>query len=722
MNKLVGIYLFIITLIACIIIFVPDSFGYLIHNIPYPVSSHRLTEGLVSVILFLIFFRANNIYSKTNDKRMAIIAGGFLVAGFLNLFHLAVANHYPYDVLTVQNFQKNPFVFFLWIEKLIISFSLFIAIFYTGSPNKTSINFRRLTYIIYFGIVFISILLYQIIFNLLVGKIIYRLMLAGETLPLIISALYLITAFIYADMRLSINKKIFSTFIIGLFILEISELHYINPDYLYGLVSHILKLVGFMLLLIGIKDIQISNVLYLRQKLLAYQTLFLIFAFLTLVSLTSAVFDIKFPFYSSDIFIEFLLISIIIQYLLTKKFTEPITNMINAMKNYKLGEKTEKFSATTNDELCLLAKKFNEIADKNWEYTQELLSREKERIVKNLMNELKFSQNLEQAYNHLIERLAEIFNADRVAYAELPLYDTRKVAPKYEYLKDPDEPSFIGVAYPKASSEDFFELQKNMDNSQMLIVNDIKNHHKNDKEAQDFYDKYHLKSMIKCLLVRHNKSAKVLGVIVLYSHTLRIWTEYEIDLLKSISDSVVNVIWEISKILETEELRNTFILTLAHDFQVPLVGERNALEYIISRNPEEPMGKFRDIIQEIIANNRCITSMLHHLLDIYNYESGKKTLNISKSNIAELISEEVSNQKDTAQSKSVSIVVDIEKDLPDAYFDKNEIENVLGCLLQNAIFHTREGTRVIITSHKEDDTIKTCIIDQGMEFLQNLKT
>jgi K+-sensing histidine kinase KdpD len=46
---------------------------------------------------------------------------------------------------------------------------------------------------------------------------------------------------------------------------------------------------------------------------------------------------------------------------------------------------------------------------------------------------------------------------------------------------------------------------------------------------------------------------------------------------------VVSAVWKSEKI-ELDELRNIFILTLAHDLQMPLVGERTALEFLQSRN------------------------------------------------------------------------------------------------------------------------------------------
>ncbi len=63
-------------------------------------------------------------------------------------------------------------------------------------------------------------------------------------------------------------------------------------------------------------------------------------------------------------------------------------------------------------------------------------------------------------------------------------------------------------------------------------------------------------------LVPINPMGKNFGIICLASSTIHEWTKSELNLLKQIIKPLVCVIWDIMKINEIKELRDSFILTL----------------------------------------------------------------------------------------------------------------------------------------------------------------
>jgi len=271
---------------------------------------------------------------------------------------------------------------------------------------------------------------------------------------------------------------------------------------------------------------------------------------------------------------------------------------------------------------------------------------------------------------------------------------------------------FFNVELPESCKKEFLELFKSSEYSS-LIINNTEEHFYKDEIAQNFFRKYKIKSALGNLLTRYNRSKKNLGLIIVCSSSPRTWTHSEIDLLKVIANNVVAIIWEITKLIEIDELRNTFILTLAHDFQVPLIGEQKALEFIISREADEPIGKYRDFIEETIKNNRDLYDMLRKLLDIYNYESGRKELYISEYNMQELINKSVNKVQYFAYSKSVTINLDIQENLPNVKIDKDEIDKVIYCLLDNALVYTRKQTQVTIKCYRQENFIIFCFKDMG---------
>ena len=334
---------------------------------------------------------------------------------------------------------------------------------------------------------------------------------------------------------------------------------------------------------------------------------------------------------------------------------------------------------------------------------------EKERLLREIISEIKLFQTFDLAYEYILEKTSEIFDTDRAIFIEIPEYKYKKPSIKYEYIRNKEASSIKNKEIPDSCRQMFNEM---INNFETVVINNTEEFHIDD-ETQKFFKDNNIKSFIASPFVKYNKEVKIFGILIICSIKVKTWSSKEIELLKSITDSVITVLWEISKLNEINELRDTFILTLAHDLQVPLVGEIKALEFLQSRSSDQPIGKFREFIGETIKSNQNLFNLLTRLLDSYYYESGKKSLNLVKSNIEIIINQVVNKLRQSAESKSIKIDIEIEKNLPDLKLDRKEIEKSLHYLVENAITYTQSGGQIIIKSSSQDNNVVTCVSDNG---------
>ena len=910
MNKIIGLYIIIIFLILFLILFnVNLLFAWII-----PIFTpffHKLLEGTTAVIFILIFLRANKLYSQTGDKRMAIIAGSFLAASFLNIFHLIFTQNFPYDALTVENIKQQPVLIYLLTEQLIISISIFIAVFFTLKSSKNQCfvqsdnNFRRINYFIYLCLVLSAVILDKLILPLLSVPAFYRVLLFEQGLSIVDISLYFLTTLILADRRLIEKKSIFSVFIIGLLILGVGKLFITNPQ-LIGteeILGHFLKIAGFMLIFIGIKEFQLlPDTRTIRQKLLAWLALFLIMAYVIFSSFISTIFNINLPSKFPYIFLEFLLSSAIFEYAIAAKLTLPISNISEVISKYMPEEKSEKIKIFTNDEIGILTDRLNNILEADWNYKEELSKNEikfqqlaenkqllfkitnairstldinetltiicdevaklfnvqrttivefpkgsyekyiikkeykaspdikglndiesyrihrtgvywaenifnygllvidnisesdtpdyfkksyelmgaksiigvsikkgetnwggiflseynyyrhwsqteinflqtiteqiniaitqaelytasknqikNERILREIINEIKISQNLDEVYKYIVTKIANIYDIDRSFFIEIPEGENEKPIIKYEYCKPPDT---LYIDISDMPEKCFNNLLETVNKEGIAIVRDTAEHYKDDEKIQNFFKTFNIKSALLVPLIRYNHDIKLLGNIILCSSKIKEWISDEINFIKAIIDSTITVIWEIKKRMELEELRNTFLLTLTHDLQIPLVAEQNALKFIVSASPDKSISEYKEIISELLKNNDDVFIHLKKLIESYKYDSGQKILNLTSTDLGNLINKVISLLKEIADSKQISITTKIQEDLPQIQTDTKEIEKVLYTIIENSITYTQKGGNIIIKSYRKQDKIITSVTDNGPGLTQKVK-
>lgn len=350
-------------------------------------------------------------------------------------------------------------------------------------------------------------------------------------------------------------------------------------------------------------------------------------------------------------------------------------------------------------------------------YQSELLKKvektaKKERILKEIVSELKPSHSLDEAYQNIIKKLSEIFNANRCLFLEFSKQEPQRATIKHEYLENKDLTKTKGSLLPRLSNTSFKNLY---DNNEILYVPDTEKKFLPSSEFNEFYQSNEIKSFISLPIIKETKEKHIfMGLIILCSSTKGHWDEEDIELLESIGDTVVSTTGEIIKAKEIEELRNTFILTLAHDLQVPLVGEQKALEFLRLRtSANEEMQDLAEIINELIISNKHVIIMLKKLLDNYYYESGQKVLTKELCNIGDIIYQTSNSLQKNAASKKIEISLNLQKNLPLTILDINEIRKVITNLIDNAITYNHQGGKIEINCTADKKNINVSIQDNG---------
>jgi len=337
---------------------------------------------------------------------------------------------------------------------------------------------------------------------------------------------------------------------------------------------------------------------------------------------------------------------------------------------------------------------------------------ENEKLLKEILSEIKLSESIDVVYEYIIKKIAMIFNANRTFLVEVKENGAMELKVKSIYSADTGSPIIDTSEIPERC---FYNMLENAYKEGVSYIENTEEYSKDDKHIQNFFNKYQIKSVLMVPLIRSNKSLRTLGAFSVCFNTIKKWTDKEINLVKSISDITVNVIWELKKRKEIEELRNVFMLVLAHDLQVPIIGERKALEYLISRPSDRPLGDYKDILRDIIKNNEILTEQLKKLLDSYSYEAETQKLNLAGVNIERIIDDVFNVLKEQADLKKIIINTQIEKNISQVLADAVEIKKVMQILLENSIDYIQSGGAIRITAYenKNEKTVITCITDNG---------
>lgn len=177
--------------------------------------------------------------------------------------------------------------------------------------------------------------------------------------------------------------------------------------------------------------------------------------------------------------------------------------------------------------------------------------------------------------------------------------------------------------------------------------------------------------------------------------------EYQNDLSKKI-----NVLKEI------EELKEDFVATLTHDLKVPILAEKNMLNFLLDKRFGELNEKQTEALLHLKNSNKELVELVEIILETYKLNETKIELNLEETNINSLIEETIEEMKPIADTDSIQIKYWTEFDRK-IKLDKFYMKRVLKNLILNAISFSNPSSTVDVALCNDDKNIYIKITNYG---------
>ncbi|MGD9014616.1 MAG: ATP-binding protein, partial [Candidatus Omnitrophota bacterium] len=165
---------------------------------------------------------------------------------------------------------------------------------------------------------------------------------------------------------------------------------------------------------------------------------------------------------------------------------------------------------------------------------------------------------------------------------------------------------------------------------------------------------------------------------------------------------MVTVLNDVTRQREIEKMKSDFVSNVSHELRTPMATIQQNISLLMEGLPgvlNDSQTKFLNIAQD---NIKRLKRLINDLLDTAAIESGKFKLRISPAKINERIDNVVIFLKKWAESKKISIQMQLLPNDEVLEIDKDRIEQVLTNLISNAVKFTPEGGEVFVSALKRE--------------------
>ncbi|MAT57333.1 MAG: hypothetical protein CMF23_05125 [Ignavibacteriae bacterium] len=170
---------------------------------------------------------------------------------------------------------------------------------------------------------------------------------------------------------------------------------------------------------------------------------------------------------------------------------------------------------------------------------------------------------------------------------------------------------------------------------------------------------------------------------------------------------------QITVLEELNKLKNEFISNVSHELRTPLASIVGFAETIVSdaELPQETIHEFSNII---LTEGKRLARLVNDILDFSKLESGTETLNRINFNLAATLKELSETFKESAESKGISLNIEIPEAQIEIFADKERIQKAFSNIISNGIKFTDKGGRVSILVQDFLKEVEVIISDTGI--------
>jgi signal transduction histidine kinase len=162
---------------------------------------------------------------------------------------------------------------------------------------------------------------------------------------------------------------------------------------------------------------------------------------------------------------------------------------------------------------------------------------------------------------------------------------------------------------------------------------------------------------------------------------------------------------------EAGAAKSRFLASMSHELRTPL----NAIigfTRIVSRNSEALPEKQVDNLAKVLVSAGHLLALIDEILDLARIEAGEISLEMSETNVAEVLQEVTDSFEPLVDRPRVRLFVD-SGELPRVVTDRDKFKQILLNLVSNAVKYTDSGT-ITVDAEADDRRLRVDVADTGV--------
>lgn len=165
---------------------------------------------------------------------------------------------------------------------------------------------------------------------------------------------------------------------------------------------------------------------------------------------------------------------------------------------------------------------------------------------------------------------------------------------------------------------------------------------------------------------------------------------------------------------DLDATKDEFVSMASHQLRTPLTSVKGYISMVLEGDAGKITDEQRQLLGEAFASSERMVHLIGDFLNVSRIQTGKFMIDRQQCDIAKLVEQEVEGMLPMAENHALTIEYRHAGLIPMLYLDEGKIRQVVMNFIDNAVYYSPEGGKILVRLFVEDGDVVCTIKDKGI--------
>ena len=208
--------------------------------------------------------------------------------------------------------------------------------------------------------------------------------------------------------------------------------------------------------------------------------------------------------------------------------------------------------------------------------------------------------------------------------------------------------------------------------------------------------------------------SEVLSMVFTNAYQFQQIKNFNQDLQRKLEDATAGLKRSNEHLMKLDKTKDEFLSLASHQLRTPLTSIKGYLSMLLDGDFGELTPKQRTAVDDAYNSSQQMVTTIGDFLDVSRIQTNHFVVHKAPTNLAEILTTQIDQLKNTAKTRDITIISEIEPKMPMIDLDGEKISQVMMNFIDNAIYYSPKGSSVTISLYIQGRRVVFAVRDNGM--------